>query len=175
MKAAQMLNNSMIQLQDGGVIIYLIIPSEGWLWPFQSGVNQLHKDFQSVDGFIVIRGKKVIFTEFVRWATEGIVSHERMFDPVTDCKAKKGLDVMQTKFEPDLWQNTLFVEFSFQIFSHENNKIHREMQRRVATHIESLSTLEVWPLMRLCEITVLSFRSVPCLYHPASDHRPLSC
>lgn len=46
--------------------------------------------------------KKVIFTEFVRWATEGIVSHEQMFNPVTDCKAKKGLDVMQTKFEP-IW------------------------------------------------------------------------
>lgn len=125
---------------------------------------------------LLLGGKKVIFTEFVPWAAEGIVSHERMFNPVTDCKAQKGLDVMQTKFEP-IWPLAKYTLLNFfsHIFSHENNKIHREMQRRVLTHIESLSTLEVWPLMRLCEITVLSFGSVPCLYHPASDHRPLSC
>lgn len=38
-------------------------------------MNQLHKDFQSADGFIA-GVREVLFTEFVRLATGGIVSHE---------------------------------------------------------------------------------------------------
>lgn len=118
-------------------------------------------------------GGEVFFTGFVRWAAEGIVSRERMFNLVTDGKAKEGA---WCNAKPSL-NNLTFGKIhclSFLLFFPIFFPV-KIIPRRVLTRIDSLSTLEVWPLMRLCEITVLSFRSVPCLCHTASSHRPLSC